>query len=454
MRIHLIATGGALMHNLAIALQKAGHELTGSDDEIYEPARGRLALAGLLPAEDGWHENRITIDIQLVILGMHARADNPELLRAQALGLKIVSYPEFLRQHSADKIRVAIAGSHGKTTTTAMVMQILQQNAIDFDYAVGASVAGFETMVRLSDAPIMVIEADEYLSSPIDNRSKFLHYAPHIAVLTGVAHDHFNVFPTLGGYVRAFQDFAATMTAGGHFFYYQNSAHLADILPMLPATVSAQAYDTAAHEIRENRSFLRPDFMKNSANSLLPLSVFGAHNLQNMQAAIMVCRQLGLSDAQIYPPLSSFAGAARRLQIQQEKPNLIVFNDFGHAPSKVAATVAAVRAQYTDYQLVAALELHTFSSLNADFLPNYRHSLAAAAVAIVYFSPHTLAQKQLPSLEKSQLSGYFERPDLQVFQQAQAVKNAIQDAIAIIPNIPTVVLLMSSGQWDGVEMQF
>jgi UDP-N-acetylmuramate: L-alanyl-gamma-D-glutamyl-meso-diaminopimelate ligase len=436
------------MHNLAIALQKAGHELTGSDDEIYEPARGRLALAGLLPKQDGWHENRITTDIELVILGMHARADNPELLRAQALGLKIVSYPEFLRQHSADKIRVAIAGSHGKTTTTAMVMQILQQNAIDFDYAVGASVAGFETMVRLSDAPIIVIEADEYLSSPIDNRSKFLHYAPHIAVLTGVAHDHFNVFPTLGSYVRAFQDFAATITAGGQFFYYQNSAHLSEILPALPPSVQAQAYDTALHKIIDNSTYLQISL----AAPAIPLLVFGAHNLQNMQAAIMVCRQLGLSDAQIYPPLSSFAGAARRLQIQQQRPNLIVFNDFGHAPSKVAATVAAVRAQYADCQLVAALELHTFSSLNADFLPNYSHSLAAADVAIAYFSPHTLAQKRLPNLEKSQLCRYFERPDLQVFQQAQALKNAIQNAIR--PNIPTVVLLMSSGQWDSVDMQF
>jgi UDP-N-acetylmuramate: L-alanyl-gamma-D-glutamyl-meso-diaminopimelate ligase len=452
MRVHLIATGGALMHNLAIALQKAGHQVTGSDDEIYEPARGRLALAGLLPAAEGWHESRITIDIQLVILGMHARADNPELLRAQALGLKIVSYPEFLRQHSQAKTRVAIAGSHGKTTTTAMLMHILKQNNIDFDYAVGASVAGFETMVRLSDAPIMVIEADEYLSSPIDNRSKFLHYAPHIAVLTGIAHDHFNVFPTLSGYVRAFRDFAATMSAGGHFFYYKNSAYLDEILPALPAFIQAKAYDTAAHEIRENRSFLRPDFIKNTQNSLIPLSIFGAHNLQNLQAAIMVCQQLGLSDAQIYPTLSSFTGAARRLQIQQQSKDLIVFNDFGHAPSKVAATVEAVRAQYPDYQLIAALELHTFSSLNADFLPNYRQALAAADVAIAYFSPHTLAQKRLPNLEAAQLCGYFERADLQVCQTGEAVKNIIKNAI--LPNIPTIVLLMSSGQWGGVEMRF
>lgn len=433
------------MHNLALALQAAGHLVSGSDDEIYEPARGRLAAAGLLPKE-GWDEHRISLDIELVILGMHARADNPELLRAQDLGLRVVSYPEFLYEHSADKLRIAIAGSHGKTTTTSLVMHILRHNEIDFDYAVGAAVEGFGTMVRLSDAPIMVIEADEYLSSPIDRRSKFLHYRPQIAVVTGIAHDHFNVFPTLAEYVQPFEEFAGTVQAGGQFIYYKETAHVWGLLARLAPSVQTTAYVEPAHHLRGGKTYLL-DWRGREVG----LSIFGAHNLQNLQAARLVCRELGLSDAQIFGALPSFRGAARRLQCLRADAELIIFSDFAHAPSKVRATVAAVRAQYPERQLLAALELHTFSSLNAAFLPQYAESLSGADAAFLHFNPQTLAQKRLPNLTTAQLREAFAMPDLAVFESAEALHGAISAVLAEKKG-PSVLLLMSSGHWGGFNM--
>jgi UDP-N-acetylmuramate: L-alanyl-gamma-D-glutamyl-meso-diaminopimelate ligase len=448
MKIHLIAIGGALMHNLAMALKNAGHEVGGSDDEIYEPARGRLSAAGLLPISEGWHEARITTDIELVILGMHARKNNPELLKAQDLGLKIVSYPEFLRQHSEAKTRVAVAGSHGKTTTTALIMHILRHNNINFDYAVGAMLEGFDTMVRLSDAPIIVIEADEYLSSPIDLRPKFLHYAPQIAIITGIEHDHFNVFPTLDDYLRAFSDFMLSLPPNAQLIYYRHSPHLAELLPHCSPTVLTTGYDTPAHQIVAQKTQLLPQHLPP-----VHLAIFGAHNLQNIAAARLACLSLGLNDSQIYAALPSFGGAARRLQCLKSTPQCTIFSDFAHAPSKVRATVQAIRAQYIDYQLIAAVELHTFSSLNADFLPNYAHTLDAADVAFLHFSPHTLAQKRLPPLQAQQICQAFARADIGVFEQAEPLRAAIKSQIDASTR-PTVVLLMSSGTWSGMNLLF
>ena len=448
MKIHLIAIGGALMHNLAMALQKAGHDVSGSDDEIYEPARGRLSAAGLLPQSEGWHEEKITADIQLVIVGMHARKDNPELLKAQVMGITVQSYPEFLRQHGAAKTRVAVAGSHGKTTTTALIMHILRYNEINFDYAVGAMLDGFDTMVRLSDAPIMVIEADEYLSSPLDLRPKFLHYAPKIAIITGIEHDHFNVFPTLGDYLRAFGDFAQSLPAGAKLIYYRQSPHIADLSAQVADTVQLAPYDTPMHEIKSQKTWLLPADV-----APVPLSVFGAHNLQNIAAARLACLSLGLDDKQIYAALPTFGGAARRLQCLKSTPQCTVFSDFAHAPSKVRATVQAIRAQFAEYELIAAVELHTFSSLNADFLPNYAHTLDLADAAFVHFSPHTLAQKRLPSLDAAQICQAFARADIAVFEQSEWLRAAIEQRMQASPR-PSVVLLMSSGTWSGMNLLF
>ena len=197
MNVHLIAIGGSAMHNMAIAMHKKGFNVTGSDDEIFEPSKTRLAKLNLLPAKEGWDTNNIHKGIDAVILGMHARADNPELLKAQELGLKIYSYPEYIYEQTKDKTRIVIGGSHGKTSITAMILHVLNYHKVDCDYMVGAQLDGFDTMVKLTkEAKIAVIEGDEYLSSPIDRRPKFHLYKPNIAILSGIAWDHINVFPT------------------------------------------------------------------------------------------------------------------------------------------------------------------------------------------------------------------------------------------------------------------
>lgn len=446
MKVHLIAVGGALMHNLALALQARGWEVTGSDDEIYEPSRSRLAAAGLLPASMGWQTERIHSALDVVIVGMHARADNPELIAAQNMGLRICSYPEFLRQHSEQKTRIAVAGSHGKTTTTSMIMHVLRRLGVDFDYAVGAAVEGFDCMVRLSDdAPYMVIEADEYLSSPVDKRPKMLHYAPHLAIVTGIEHDHFNVFPTLDSYLRAFGDFIASLPAAARLFYDAQSPHIAQLLAAAQRSdIDVVPYTAAPYRVSDaGQTFLC------APTGELPLSVFGAHNMRNMQAAKLVLSSLNLPETAVDAALSSFTGAARRLQKIAESASRLVFSDFAHAPSKVRATVQAVREQYPRRRLVAALELHTFSSLNADFLPQYARALALADAAAVYYSPHTLAQKRLPPLQPAQIRSAFEREDLRVFTSADELRLWLQTQQT---SDSTALLLMSSGNWSGTKV--
>ncbi len=448
MKVHLIAIGGALMHNLALALQAQGCSVTGSDDEIYEPSRSRLQSANLLPETLGWQAERIRKDLDLVIIGMHARADNPELLAAQRLGLRICSYPEFLRQHSERKTRIAIAGSHGKTTTTAMIMHALRRLGIDFDYAVGAAVEGFDCMVRLSDsAPYMVVEADEYLSSPIDARPKMLHYAPHFAVITGIEHDHFNVFPTLESYLRAFGDFIATLPAGAQLFYDAQSAEAANLVDFVGRKdLFFTPYFAAPHRINaEGITFLQ-------GGQEYPLRIFGGHNMRNMQAARLILAALGLEQNAVDAALSGFSGAARRLQKLVDSGGHLVFSDFAHAPSKVRATVQALREQYPRHRLVAAFELHTFSSLNADFLPQYARSLSLADACAVYFSPHTLQQKRLPALSFEQIRSAFEQEDLQIFTHAEELQKWLQTQQKSAFGAPVALLLMSSGTWSGCRV--
>ncbi len=412
MRYHLIAVGGAVMHNLALALQQNGHTVTGSDDEIYEPAHSRLKAFGLLPDTEGWHSERISTDLDAVILGMHARKDNPELARAQELGLPIYSFPEFIYNHAAQKTRIVVAGSHGKTTTTSMIMHVLRHAGRDFDYLVGALLEGFDTMVRLSDAPVMVIEGDEYLSSPLDLRPKIMHYKPHVAIITGVAWDHANVFPTFENYVLQFENFIKTLDTEGSLFWYEHDKELQHISASSPC--ESIAYNAFDSDISAGKTVL-----KTADGRRVNLEIFGDHNLANLKAAYLACREIGLTDDEFFAAIPSFKGAAKRLQILAETATSIAFLDFAHAPSKVKATIDAMHTQYPERQLVACLELHTFSSLSKSFLPQYAGTMQAADEAVVFFNEHTLAMKKMPPLSIEEVKTFFNHPNLTVFTDNQ-----------------------------------
>ena len=436
------------MHNLALALHQNGHNITGSDDEIYNPALTRLAKVGILPAEMGWFPEKITLDLDCIILGMHARKDNPELLKAQALGIKIYSYPEYIYQHAKDKKRVVIAGSHGKTTTTSMIMHVLHYWKRDFDYLVGAMLEGFETMVRLSDAPVMIIEGDEYLSSPIDLVPKIHHYHPHIAVITGIAWDHANVFPTFENYVEQFKIFIKTIDKKGVLFYDEKDKNLVEISLKSPC----QSIGYAAFEsiLKRNKTYLTPiQNLKSEIQNPIPLHIFGEHNLTNLKAAYLVCHEIGVSDAQFFEAVTSFKGAAKRLQVLLKTTKSIAFLDFAHAPSKVRATIEAMKAQYPKRLLVAALELHTFSSLNKAFLPQYKGTMAAADLAIVFFNEHTLEMKKMPPLSIEEVKSYFNHPNLHVFTDNQVFTAFLQKQTFDNQNL----LLMTSGTFVGLDLK-
>ncbi len=364
------------MHNLALALQKNGHVVTGSDDEIYSPAKERLEKTGLLPPMFGWFPEKITDSLDLVILGMHAKADNPELLRAQELGLRVLSFPEFIYEHAKDKRRIVVAGSHGKTTTTAMIMHVLQKRNIPFDYLVGAQLEGFDTMVQLSDAPLMVIEGDEYLSSPLDRRPKFLHYRPHIAIVTGIEWDHINVFPTFEEYKRQFELLVENLEPGGSLIYYDKDPHLREIVRRSTADFFAAPYTVLQHHVLYGRVIVK---WKNGER--FNLEIFGEHNLANLNAALFVCLELGITEAEFLEEAETFKGAAKRMQLLVETDKSAAWLDFAHAPSKVRATVSAAKSLHPKRQLVACAELHTFSSLNKNFLPQYAHTMDAADLA-------------------------------------------------------------------------
>jgi UDP-N-acetylmuramate: L-alanyl-gamma-D-glutamyl-meso-diaminopimelate ligase len=449
MKIHLIAIGGAAMHNLALALHQNGHQITGSDDEIYNPALTRLAKAGILPAEFGWFPDKISTELDCIILGMHARKDNPELAKAQALGLKIYSYPEYIYLHAQNKKRVVIAGSHGKTTTTSMIMHVLHHWKRDFDYLVGAMLEGFDTMVRLSDAPVMIIEGDEYLSSPIDLVPKIHHYKPHIAIITGIAWDHMNVFPTFENYVSQFKIFIETIDKKGVLFYDEKDKNLVEIAQVSPCkSIPYAAFDSV---VKRNKTYLRshPETQNPKPETLTPLSIFGEHNLTNLKAAYLVCREIGVSDEQFFEAVKTFKGAAKRLQVLHKTAKSIAFLDFAHAPSKVKATIEAMKAQYPKRSLVAALELHTFSSLNKDFLPQYKGTMAAADIAIVFFNEHTLAMKKMPPLSIDEVKSYFNHPNLHVFTDNQVFTAFLKQHKFENQNL----LLMTSGTFVGLDLR-
>ncbi|MCB0687589.1 MAG: hypothetical protein KDC53_13735 [Saprospiraceae bacterium] len=440
MKIHLIAIGGSIMHNLAICLQKAGHNITGSDDEIYEPAKSRLAALNLLPPEMGWHPEQLAPDIDLVILGMHAKADNPELVKAQELGIKIMSFPEYIGAHSVDKKRIVVAGSHGKTTTTSMILHVLKYWAIDCDYLVGAQLKGFETMVRLSDAPIIVIEGDEYLSSSIDRVPKIWHYYPDISIVTGVAWDHMNVFPTLEAYYDAFRGYFDRMPSGAKVFYDAKDPFLSTDLPTYDQLESIP-YEAFKHTTVDGKCILHMNYRE------VPLRIFGQHNLSNLKGAYHVVKELGISDSQFMEAIGTFEGAAKRLQLRRETKDHLIYQDFAHAPSKVKATVAAMKSLYPDRKLMACVELHTFSSLNKEFLPQYKDSLAPADQAVVFYSEHTLSMKGMPPLSPEIIRQAFGREDLIVLTDRASLKSFIENQKTWTDRN---LLLMSSGTFDAL----
>lgn len=442
MKIHFIAIGGSAMHNLALALHKKGYRVSGSDDEIVEPSKSRLAVCGLLPEAAGWFPAKITPDLDAVVLGMHARKENPELLRAQELGLKIFSYPEFLYEQTRDKIRVVIGGSHGKTTITSMIMHVLRESGLLFDYMVGAQLEGFDTMVGLSEeAPVAVFEGDEYLSSPSDPRPKFHLYHPHIAVLSGIAWDHINVFPTFEDYVDQFRRFAELIEPGGQLFYDEEDPHLRKIAAS-QTHLTATAYSAHPAETTGGETFLL------RGDKRVKLNIFGEHNLRNLSAALAVCRSLGVSDDLFYQAISSFTGAARRLELLAGNNTTAVFRDFAHSPSKLAATVKAVKNHYPGRRLVACMELHTFSSLKKEFLPHYRHTMDAADEAYVYFNPHTVEHKKLEPITPEMVFEGFGKTGLRVTTDSEALFTELVAKVWEDCNL----LLMSSGNFYGKDL--
>jgi len=442
MRIHFIAIGGTVMHNLAIALHKKGYAVTGSDDEIFEPSRTRLEQYGLLPEKPGWHPGKIDRSIDTVILGMHARADNPELVRAQELGIKITSFPEYLYNQTKEKKRIVIAGSHGKTTITAMIMHVLQYNGIKFDYMAGSALKGFETMVGLSDdSEIAVFEGDEYLTSAIDPRPKFVHYKPDIAVLNGISWDHMNIYKTEEAYKDSFRALISAINPSGSLLYFNDDPVVAAIASEARSDIQKIPYNVHGYFVN------RLGFFGATHNRMVPLKFFGEHNMQNLSAAREACLRAGLTEDMFYEAIPSFEGAAGRLQVIRESGKNILFSDFAHAPSKVKATIGAVAERYPDRKIVACLELHTYSSLNIAFLPQYRDTMSKASAAFVYFSPHAVELKRLSPLNPEAVADAF-GSNVKVFSDASLLFSEMKK----LKEDGTIYLLMSSGNFDGYDL--
>jgi UDP-N-acetylmuramate: L-alanyl-gamma-D-glutamyl-meso-diaminopimelate ligase len=440
MKIHFIAIGGSAMHNLAIALHKKGFQVTGSDDVIFEPSSTRLANYGLLPAQFGWFEEKVTTDLDAVILGMHARLDNPELLKAQQLGLKIYSYPEYIYQQSKDKLRVVIGGSHGKTTITSMILHVLNYFHKDFDYLVGAQLAGFETMVKLTNAPVIIIEGDEYLASPIDRRPKFHLYHANVGVISGIAWDHINVFPTFEDYIAQFDKFINTILPGGKLIYSENDEELNEVVKKNKADIERIPYQIPLHKVIDGVTYLMPEST--------PLKVFGDHNLMNLNAAKLVCQQLNISAVDFDQAIASFTGAAKRLELLSSNGSTNVYKDFAHSPSKLKATINAVKAQFEKRKLVACIELHTFSSLNKDFLQHYKDTMDEADIAIVYIDEKTFKHKKMEPLSEADVQTSFNDENIIFFSD----ENNLEAYLRGLDFSSTNLLLMSSGNFGGMDL--
>jgi UDP-N-acetylmuramate: L-alanyl-gamma-D-glutamyl-meso-diaminopimelate ligase len=441
MRVHFIAIGGSAMHNLAIALNRKGYIVTGSDDEIFEPSRSRLEKECVLPEKMGWDSERITTSLDAVILGMHARIDNPELLRAKELNIPIISYPEYLFEQSKNKTRVVIGGSHGKTTITSMILHACRQLGKDVDYMVGAQLEGYDCMVKLSDnAEVIILEGDEYLSSPIDRRPKFHLYKPNIALLSGIAWDHINVFPTFENYVSQFDIFCELIEPSGKLIYNENDPEIVTLAAKHQNHVESISYSTPSYEVTESGTCMHMN------SESYDLKLFGEHNLQNLMGAMRVCEAIGISNKDFLTSLSNFTGAGKRLQKVVESNDFIMFKDFAHSPSKLKATTKAVKEQFTSRKLVACMELHTFSSLKKEFLPHYQNCMTMADCALVYFSPSVVAHKKLEPISIDQVFEGF-GGGITVATNTNEVVEFINQHV----ESNSALLMMSSGNFDGID---
>ena len=444
MRIHFIAIGGSAMHNLAIALHNKGEQVTGSDDEIFDPSRSRLAAKGLLPEQYGWFEDNISSDIDAVILGMHAKQDNIELLRAKALGLTIYSYPEFLYEQSKNKTRVVIGGSHGKTTITSMILHVMHYHDKEVDYMVGAQLEGFDTMVHLTkENDFIVLEGDEYLSSALDRRPKFHLYKPNIALLSGIAWDHINVFPTFDNYVEQFRIFLSQITHGGAIVYNQEDIEVKQVVETAQNQIKKYPYQTPRFSVENG------DTLLDTEDGPMPIEVFGKHNLNNLEGARWICQLMGVQQEDFYEAIATFKGASKRLEKIGQGPTSIAYKDFAHSPSKVRATTQALKSQYPERSLLACLELHTYSSLNPEFLSEYKGTLNDADKAVVFYSPNAVKIKKLDAVSSSQILKAFQREDLVVFTDPAA----FQDYLFEQDFTDTSLLLMSSGNYGGLDFE-
>jgi len=444
MKIHFISIGGSAMHNLAIALSKKGFTISGSDDTIHEPSKSRLENYGLLPNAFGWFPEKISSNLDVIILGMHAKANNSELLKAQELGLKIVSYPEFLFEQAKNKTRVVIGGSHGKTTITSMILHVLHYHEREVDFMVGAQLEGFETMVHLTEEnDFMVLEGDEYLSSPIDLRPKFHLYKPNIALLSGISWDHINVFPTFENYVEQFEIFINSITNGGILVYNEEDEIVKKLVEESTSTIKKYPYSTPDCFIENGITYLQTE------EGDLPLEVFGKHNLQNVAGAKWICQHMGIDEDDFYEAIASFKGASKRLEKIAENSSTVIFKDFAHSPSKVSATTKAVKEQYSDRTVLACLELHTYSSLNATFLSEYKGALDQADTAVVFYSPDAVAIKKLDTISKEQIATAFDREDLIIYTNPSEFKEFL-----FSQNLKnSALLLMSSGNYGGLDFE-
>ena len=442
MNIHFIAIGGAAMHNLALALHLKGDAITGSDDEIFDPSKSRLSAYGILPKAFGWFPEKITAQLDAIVLGMHAKADNPELLKAQELGLKIYSYPEFLYEQSKFKTRVVIGGSHGKTTITSMILHVMHYFNRDLDYMVGAQLEGFDVMVKLTDDnDFIILEGDEYLSSPIDRRPKFHLYKPNIALLSGIAWDHINVFPTWENYVEQFSIFVDSIVEGGSITYNIEDVEVKKVVEGSENTIRKFPYQTPEYQVENGITILETE------EGSMPIEIFGKHNLNNLAGAKWICQQMGIDENDFYEAISSFQGASKRLERIAETENCVAYKDFAHSPSKVLATTNALKNQFPNRKLIACLELHTYSSLNPEFLTEYKGALDAADVAVVFYSPHAVEIKKLKAISQQQIADAFQRDDLIIYTNPTAFK----DFLFSQQFNDTSLLLMSSGDYGGLD---
>ena len=443
MKIHFIAIGGAVMHNLAIALKRKGHQVTGSDDKIVDPAKTNLSNEVIMPANIGFDANNITEDLDAVILGMHARENNPELLKAQELGIKIYSFPEYIYEVSKNKQRVVIAGSHGKTTITSMVMHVLKGTGYDFDYLVGAKVKGFDTSVKITEnAPIIILEGDEYLASPINRESKFLFYKPNAALISGIAWDHINVFPEYEGYVEQFRKFAYSVEEWGFLTWYKEDEELKRIFNAFDAKVRTRPYDTHPHVVKNNKTYLMTDFGE------IGILVFGQHNLQNISGAKYICNEIGVFDEDFYRAIATFEGAANRLQLQGKNEQTTIYKDFAHSPSKLAATTKAMKQQFAQQHLIAVMELHTFSSLNKEFLNQYAGSMNQADTPVVFLDKETFAHKNMDLFDETLVREAFDNDKLKVITDREVLKSFLINQSWSGKNL----LLMTSGNFSGLNL--